>query len=255
METSKRGTNYLTEDFVLLLKEDKTSDFLPLEKYRSDSIKTAMLKRIRQSGGEMILRYGKTIHNEIISKDLTSKKIIFEKQLFDKLFAVDENCPMEWKIIDGQENYLNFPAQKATTEFGGRSWTAWFTGEIPIADGPYKFHGLPGLIVKIEDATGEYAYRMTGLTAQSVDISERNFGNGQPIKIGRTKRNEIWERYKKEPSSVMGYQESSLDGGWTTKAFVGGNPNDPAFRRNFDQKQREHLRNFENPIEPKPSCK
>ena len=42
---------------------------------------------------------------------------------------------------------------KAVTEFAGRKWTAWFTEELPFQDGPYKFRGLPGLIVKLEDAT------------------------------------------------------------------------------------------------------
>lgn len=43
---------------------------------------------------------------------------------------------------------LNFKAQKATAKYGGRKWTAWFCQEIPIPNGPYKFGGLPGLIVK-----------------------------------------------------------------------------------------------------------
>lgn len=37
-------------------------------------------------------------------------------------------------------------------------WTAWFTTELPISDGPYKFHGLPGLILKIYDKTNTYSF-------------------------------------------------------------------------------------------------
>ena len=40
-----------------------------------------------------------------------------------------------------------YEAQKATTEFGGRQWTVWFTEAIPFPDSTYKFSGL-GLIVK-----------------------------------------------------------------------------------------------------------
>lgn len=34
----------------------------------------------------------------------------------------------------------------ATTQFRGLTYTAWFALDIPINEGPWKFHGLPGLI-------------------------------------------------------------------------------------------------------------
>ena len=58
-------------------------------------------------------------------------------------------------IVEKQNGYS---AQKAVAEFGGRVWTAWFTKEIPLSDGPYKFSGLPGLIVKLEDDKGDYKF-------------------------------------------------------------------------------------------------
>ena len=42
--------------------------------------------------------------------------------------------------------------------FGGRIWTAWFAPEIKTSDGPYKFLGLPGLILKLEDDKGDYRF-------------------------------------------------------------------------------------------------
>jgi len=38
---------------------------------------------------------------------------------------------------------------------------AWFTREIPIAEGPYKFYGLPGLIIKISDSRDYYSFELT----------------------------------------------------------------------------------------------
>jgi hypothetical protein len=38
--------------------------------------------------------------------------------------------------------------KKATTNFRGRYWEAWYTEEIPIGQGPWKLCGLPGMILK-----------------------------------------------------------------------------------------------------------
>jgi len=47
---------------------------------------------------------------------------------------------------------LGYTCSKAICDFEGRSYSAWFTQDIPINDGPYKFFGLPGMILKIEDS-------------------------------------------------------------------------------------------------------
>ena len=56
-----------------------------------------------------------------------------------------------------------YKAQKATTDFGGRSWVAWFTPEVPYNDGPYKFRGLPGLIVKVHDTRNHYVFKLLSI--------------------------------------------------------------------------------------------
>src|SRR5690606_38747581 len=48
-------------------------------------------------------------------------------------------------------------------DFGGRCWVAWFVPDIPIADGPYKFCGLPGLILNMEDTTGSWRFAFVGI--------------------------------------------------------------------------------------------
>ena len=45
----------------------------------------------------------------------------------------------------------------------GRNWIAWYTTDIPIQDGPYKFNGLPGLILKINDETGSHSFQFIGI--------------------------------------------------------------------------------------------
>ncbi len=65
---------------------------------------------------------------------------------------------MKWNICNETKVENGFNMQKATTDFGGRKWIAWFTQDIPISEGPYKFRGLPGLILKIEDDKHNFIY-------------------------------------------------------------------------------------------------
>ena len=54
--------------------------------------------------------------------------------------------------------------QKATTDFGGRKWTAWFTTEIPYSEGPYKFKGLPGLVVELSDSENNFQFELVKIS-------------------------------------------------------------------------------------------
>ena len=65
-----------------------------------------------------------------------------------------------WKLEKDTKKVENFNLQKATTRFGGRNWIAWFTKDIPISEGPYKFNGLPGLIIFLQDDKANYIFSL-----------------------------------------------------------------------------------------------
>ncbi|MBJ5468805.1 GLPGLI family protein, partial [Salmonella enterica subsp. enterica serovar Derby] len=74
----------------------------------------------------------------------------------------NEEPKFNWNIQADKQKIGAYNTQKATTEFGGRKWTAWFSTDLPFQDGPYKFSGLPGLIVKIEDDAKDYSWVLQG---------------------------------------------------------------------------------------------
>ncbi|AKK73251.1 hypothetical protein OK18_12080 [Chryseobacterium gallinarum] len=77
---------------------------------------------------------------------------------------VEDNRDIKWNIFEEKQTFLTYTIQKASCSFGGRKWIAWFTQDIPLQDGPYKFHGLPGLIVKIEDLTRSHIFKLVGIS-------------------------------------------------------------------------------------------
>lgn len=77
-----------------------------------------------------------------------------------------------WHLSETTDTIAGYKVQKAMADFGGRSWIAWFSPEIPYNDGPYKFNGLPGLIVKIYDTQNHYVFELTSIEKpeKTVDI-------------------------------------------------------------------------------------
>ncbi|KFF73767.1 hypothetical protein HX13_18430 [Chryseobacterium sp. P1-3] len=75
-------------------------------------------------------------------------------------YKISEEAKQQWNITDSIKVSNNFRLQKATTHFGGRNWIAWFTKDIPMPYGPYKFNGLPGLIMEIYDTRKDYYFNV-----------------------------------------------------------------------------------------------
>ena len=80
-------------------------------------------------------------------------------------FIYEEEMPvMEWRIIqDDTTTILGYPCNKATVRFRGRDYIAWFTSDIPIPYGPWKFNGLPGTILQITESSGLFEWRVMGI--------------------------------------------------------------------------------------------
>ncbi|WP_421919152.1 GLPGLI family protein [Marinifilum sp.] len=61
----------------------------------------------------------------------------------------------EWKPGMDTKTILGYTCHKATCNFRGRNYEAWFTRDIPFKAAPWKFHGLPGAILEVY-STDEY---------------------------------------------------------------------------------------------------
>lgn len=96
--------------------------------------------------------------------------------LYQENSRYTEQLPIqEWEIHEDTIMIIGYCCQKATCTFRGREYTAWFSMDIPISNGPWKFGGLPGLILKVYDMERLFVY-------ECIRIEEQN-KNKFPIKL------------------------------------------------------------------------
>ncbi|MGV9003002.1 GLPGLI family protein [Flavobacterium sp.] len=128
-----------------------------------------------------------------VFKDFNQNQLFSEEKIFTKSLVVsDELNIFDWKIEKDTLTILNNKCQKATTKFRGREFVAYFTTDIPISDGPWKFNGLPGLILKIDiiDPIAVFSIQAIEIKIKNSTISLAN-----PID---SKKAMSFNEYKKE---------------------------------------------------------
>ncbi len=80
-----------------------------------------------------------------------------------KCVVIDTLHQINWKMSNETKQISKYTCSKAIGEFGGRTYEAWFTTEIPVSSGPYKLWGLPGLILEAKSTDGMVSFFLKGL--------------------------------------------------------------------------------------------
>lgn len=165
------NTPELQKEMLVLDVNPTGSKFYSYEKFKSDSLLSIDIEKQKNSGsGTIQVKHsykGKIKYT--VSKNYPDFKTFLHIRIGTDQYKVFDDRKMSWKILPEKQKIRGFDVQKAETEMFGRKWTAWFTTEIPVQDGPYKFSGLPGLIVKIEDLTKTHTFELKGISRNSAN--------------------------------------------------------------------------------------
>lgn len=116
-------------------------------------------------------------------------------------YVYEEPIPkFRWvfRANDSTQNVMGYKCRVAHTSFRGRNYEVWFTDEIPIAKGPWKFSGLPGLILRVKEKSGLFSWLAVEITKPvNTNIHSYNpkkgiYVVGAPtMRIVRTSRNTV----------------------------------------------------------------
>jgi GLPGLI family protein len=90
------------------------------------------------------------IYKKKIIKDLTNSNIKILEHIGKTEYLIDDSLPIiNWNVDYNTLKIDKYLCYKATAIFRGSNIVAYFTKEIPYSTGPYKFGGLPGLILEV----------------------------------------------------------------------------------------------------------
>jgi GLPGLI family protein len=117
-----------------------------------------------------------------VFRDFKKESIVFREvgsKFTNAIIVTDKWEIIKWEIINETKNIGEYNCRKATGKFRGRSYTAWFTEDIPIPSGPWKLYGLPGIILEAFDSQMEFyaiakEIKINMIDDQEVKITSNN---------------------------------------------------------------------------------
>jgi GLPGLI family protein len=154
--------------YFVLYNSGQDSKFHIYGEYLMDSINYALFgdMDLKKMTAEMYEKYKKDPNHARISLSfgLMIGKDFKKKQMYTSISNVEaswqcmSSLDVKWNYEGERDTLYGLEVYKATTFMGGRTWEVWYTPSIPISDGPYKFHGTPGLIVKGQDTEKRFIF-------------------------------------------------------------------------------------------------
>lgn len=146
----------------LLVKTDENKSF-----FKEDHTTKKQLKEEINGEKKLLIKPKSGIDKYFV----ISKDTIQELKLLGNIYinVVDVNKGQDWKISKESKTIGNYKVIKATCNFRGRNWEAWFAPDISLSIGPWKFRGLPGLIIQVYDETKRYNYNLAEIETVNDD--------------------------------------------------------------------------------------
>lgn len=166
------ASNKTYKETMMLSFNKDISEYKSYTKMISDSLlKLQISNAIKEQGSDNInlgkLTVRGTTDKYFYQKD--KNQLIYIKPLKNvNYMIIDSFCKINWIVIDSFKNIGGYNCQKATANFRGRNYCAWFAQELPFPYGPWKLQGLPGLILEASDLKGQVVFQFSSINIKNI---------------------------------------------------------------------------------------
>ena len=190
------STNLIVNEDMILLIGDRLSSFsskaLSVEQRLKVYGKSGHTSKTAVTEFPYILIKNREDKNRYYTQNIVENQFLYKEVLND----------FQWVFSEETKTYKGYTCKRASTNWKGRSYVVWYTEEIPIAEVPYKFSGLPGLIVEISDTNNDYHFELIGFEKLKEPIKFKlRFKDF--IKLRKDKLTALYRRYLKDPFTYI----------------------------------------------------
>ena len=185
----KNDSLIIKEVFVLQMSDEKNI-FLSKKFIEADSInKLNKFSRM----------YVTPQFNDIITYNTKDRTFDILKKFSMFFYQYERNVEIDWKLHNQTKKVDGYFLQKATTNFGGRNWEAWFCKDVSQSFGPYLFYGLPGLIFEIYDDNNIFHYSLVKSLKNKQLINVKDIIDDKIIQLTNEEMKKVEIDYKNDP--------------------------------------------------------
>lgn len=186
---------------------DKYNSFCDYNKVLSDSALDVAAKHRKSflEGFSTAMPLMKNIRfTPVLICDKEANEVIVQDRIGLTNYQYKDKMPqIQWELQDGDTTIVGYACKKAKTHFGGRDYIAWYSPDVALPYGPYKFSGLPGLIFKITEVASNFDFTLVGIKRPVGFVPIYNSSNKDILRLTREKFITAYKNYCANPAGAL----------------------------------------------------
>lgn len=136
--------------------------------------------------------------DQAVSLNVPKGKVTVYSVITPNYYSYTESgSPISWNFAEETDTVCGYTCQKAVGEYGGRTWTVWYSTEIPVSFGPWKLCGLPGLVLAAKDAEGIHQFKAITFRKSCTPMNLKPYANA--IKTSREQFVKSKNKFEQNP--------------------------------------------------------
>jgi len=159
---------------VMLRMGDQRSYCRDYTAYRVDSLMTeatrpdSLLQSLQMAAVDNLFYFDPCVTMDLGRGEMT----LMETIPLSYYTYTEPMMSIDWTLSEETKEVCGYSCKTATGSYGGRTWVVRYAPGIPSAFGPWKLHGLPGLILEAEDAEGMHHFTAVRFAKATTPLPE-----------------------------------------------------------------------------------